>query len=208
MTTRSATSRTTAPSGSYNTFNGQPDVIGATTATWSYELTLPHEGEWTRQATAGDTAGRTTCAARPETGSSHLDRRTDGGGVDPASRSRPPPSRSPSRRAIRSPSRARRRTSPEGPGSRSDSATRHPREPGRRRHLGHRRLAGNHRISPVNMSVANLRLVLHDALQPGAGHLRLPRASDRRRRHRHAEHHAWQPHRQRAAPRVTPSPTP
>lgn len=42
----------------YNTFNGQPDVIGATAATWSYEITLPYESEWTMQATAIDDAGQ------------------------------------------------------------------------------------------------------------------------------------------------------
>ena len=29
----------------FNTFRGSPDVIGATSATWSYEVTLPHEGD-------------------------------------------------------------------------------------------------------------------------------------------------------------------
>jgi PKD repeat protein len=42
----------------YNTFSGQPDVIGATAATWSYEITVPYESEWTMQATAVDTAGQ------------------------------------------------------------------------------------------------------------------------------------------------------
>ena len=30
----------------FNTFRGTPDVVGATSATWSYEVTLPHEGVW------------------------------------------------------------------------------------------------------------------------------------------------------------------
>ena len=42
----------------YNTFNGQPDVIGATNATWSFEVTLPREGEWRGSATARDTIGQ------------------------------------------------------------------------------------------------------------------------------------------------------
>jgi PKD repeat protein len=42
----------------FNTFRGEPDVIGATSATWSYEVTLPHEGEWRGSATATDTAGQ------------------------------------------------------------------------------------------------------------------------------------------------------
>ncbi len=42
----------------YNTFRGQPDVVGATNATWSYEVTLPHEGVWRGSATAIDTTGQ------------------------------------------------------------------------------------------------------------------------------------------------------
>lgn len=42
----------------FNTFRGTPDVIGATNATWSYEVTLPHEGVWRGSATATDTIGQ------------------------------------------------------------------------------------------------------------------------------------------------------
>ncbi len=42
----------------FNTFRGTPDVIGATAATWSYEVTLPHEGVWRGSATATDTIGQ------------------------------------------------------------------------------------------------------------------------------------------------------
>jgi PKD repeat protein len=42
----------------YNTFRGQPDVIGATSATWTYDVTLPHEGVWRGSATAVDTTGQ------------------------------------------------------------------------------------------------------------------------------------------------------
>ena len=42
----------------YNTFRGTPDVIGATNATWSYDVTLPHEGVWRGSATATDTIGQ------------------------------------------------------------------------------------------------------------------------------------------------------
>ena len=42
----------------YNTFRGQPDVVGATNATWSYQVTLPHEGIWRGSATAVDTTGQ------------------------------------------------------------------------------------------------------------------------------------------------------
>ena len=54
-----ATCRTTAPSTTSSTrFRGTPDVIGATNATWSYEVTLPHEGVWRGSATATDTIGQ------------------------------------------------------------------------------------------------------------------------------------------------------
>ena len=42
----------------YNTFRGLPDVVGATSATWSYDVTLPAEGKWRGSATAIDTAGQ------------------------------------------------------------------------------------------------------------------------------------------------------
>ncbi|MBI5089767.1 MAG: PKD domain-containing protein, partial [Actinobacteria bacterium] len=42
----------------YNSFRGAPDVVGAPNATWSYEFTVPYEGEWTLQAIAVDTSGQ------------------------------------------------------------------------------------------------------------------------------------------------------
>jgi large repetitive protein len=42
----------------FNTFSGTPDVVGATSATWSYDVTVPHEGEWRGSATAVDTEGQ------------------------------------------------------------------------------------------------------------------------------------------------------
>jgi PKD repeat protein len=45
-------------SSSFNTFRGLPDVVGATSATWQYEVTLPHEGEWRMSATAIDNSGQ------------------------------------------------------------------------------------------------------------------------------------------------------
>lgn len=44
--------------GSMNTFRGTPDVVGATSATWSYEVVLPAEGQWRMAATAVDNAGQ------------------------------------------------------------------------------------------------------------------------------------------------------
>jgi PKD repeat protein len=45
-------------SSNFNTFRGTPDVVGATSATWQYEVTLPHEGEWRMSATAIDSTGQ------------------------------------------------------------------------------------------------------------------------------------------------------
>lgn len=42
----------------FNSFRGTPDVVGAPSATWSYEVTLPHEGIWRGSATAIDDAGQ------------------------------------------------------------------------------------------------------------------------------------------------------
>jgi hypothetical protein len=51
----------------YNSFRVLPDVVGATSATWSYNVTLPYEDQWTIWATAVDTAGQSDlqAAARP-----------------------------------------------------------------------------------------------------------------------------------------------
>jgi PKD repeat protein len=51
----------------YNSFRGAPDVIGATNATWSYDVTLPHEGEWVGAANAVDTAGQSDLRAATRT---------------------------------------------------------------------------------------------------------------------------------------------
>lgn len=42
----------------FNTFRGEPDVVGAKTATWKYEVHLPSEGDWRMSATAIDNAGQ------------------------------------------------------------------------------------------------------------------------------------------------------
>ena len=42
----------------YNTFRGLPDIVGATSATWSYDVTLPHDGTWRGSATAVDSIGQ------------------------------------------------------------------------------------------------------------------------------------------------------
>jgi trimeric autotransporter adhesin len=52
-------------SSSFNTFRGTPDVVGATSATWQYEVTLPHEGEWRMSATAIDNNGHGNVAPTP-----------------------------------------------------------------------------------------------------------------------------------------------
>ncbi len=45
-------------SGTYNTFSVDVDVVGATSTTWSTEITVPFEDEWWVQARARDTAGQ------------------------------------------------------------------------------------------------------------------------------------------------------
>ena len=40
------------------TFRFDPDVVGATSTTWSREVTVPYEGTWNAQAKAVDTAGQ------------------------------------------------------------------------------------------------------------------------------------------------------
>ncbi len=47
-------------SGTYNTFQVDPDVVGATSTTWSYEITVPFEDEWWAQARSTDTAGQSS----------------------------------------------------------------------------------------------------------------------------------------------------
>jgi PKD repeat protein len=42
----------------YTTFRIDPDVVGATNATWSYLVTLPHEGDWRIGAMASDNTGQ------------------------------------------------------------------------------------------------------------------------------------------------------
>jgi PKD repeat protein len=44
----------------YNTFGITPDVVDATSTTWSTEVTLPYEGEWRIQVIAHDTAGQSS----------------------------------------------------------------------------------------------------------------------------------------------------
>ena len=51
----------------YNTFRVVPDVVGATSATWRYEVTVPYESEWTMQAIAVDTAGQSDLRSATET---------------------------------------------------------------------------------------------------------------------------------------------
>lgn len=45
-------------SSTFNTFRIEPDVIGAASATWSWEITVPYEATWRVSATAIDTAGQ------------------------------------------------------------------------------------------------------------------------------------------------------
>ncbi|MBM9458564.1 PKD domain-containing protein [Nocardioides sp. zg-536] len=45
-------------SATYSTFRVDPDVVGATSTTWSYEITVPYEDEWVAQARATDSIGQ------------------------------------------------------------------------------------------------------------------------------------------------------
>ena len=45
-------------SSNYNTLRTEPDVVGATAATWSLEVTVPYEGVWKAEAIAVDTIGQ------------------------------------------------------------------------------------------------------------------------------------------------------
>lgn len=62
LTVRDAANRYLQPDGTtsttYSSFRVTPDVVGATSTTWTYEVTLPYEGEWQAQARASDTAGQ------------------------------------------------------------------------------------------------------------------------------------------------------
>ena len=51
-------------SSNFNTFRGTPDVVGATSATWQYEVTLPYEGTWRMSATAIDNSGQSDLERR------------------------------------------------------------------------------------------------------------------------------------------------
>ena len=42
----------------YNSFGFDPDVVGATSTTWSFPVTVPYEGEWIVRARATDTEGQ------------------------------------------------------------------------------------------------------------------------------------------------------
>jgi PKD repeat protein len=47
-------------SSTYNTFRVVPDVVGATSTTWSYEITVPYEDTWWAQARSTDTSGQSS----------------------------------------------------------------------------------------------------------------------------------------------------
>jgi hypothetical protein len=51
----------------YNQFRFTPDVIGGTNTTWSYDVTLPHEGDWLIGANAVDTTGQSDLRAAQRT---------------------------------------------------------------------------------------------------------------------------------------------
>ena len=59
----------------YNTFRTLPDVVGATSASWSHDVNLPHEGVWRGARPPSIPLVRATCVATQRTGSSHPARR-------------------------------------------------------------------------------------------------------------------------------------
>ncbi|MFZ2501718.1 MAG: PKD domain-containing protein, partial [Nocardioides sp.] len=49
----------------YTTYRVDPDVVGATSTTWSTEITLPHEGEWRAGVLASDVTGQSGLTTFP-----------------------------------------------------------------------------------------------------------------------------------------------
>lgn len=47
-------------SATYNSFRLTPDVVGGVSTTWSFEVTVPSEGEWKLQVTPVDTTGQSS----------------------------------------------------------------------------------------------------------------------------------------------------
>ena len=170
----------------YNTFNGQPDVIGAASATWSYEITVPYESEWTMQATAVDTAGQADLRSSDRCLDRQLDRRRPVGGHLGARNDAAADRGLPADRGTGWSHHLRRLGHRRHPsGQRRDPAPEqhHPREARIGRHVEHRL---DPRLVPgpaAQLDGQQLQLVLHDAVQPGAGHLLLHGACDRQRGH-------------------------
>ena len=149
-----ATCRTTAASpATYNTFQVEPDVVGATSTTWSYEITVPYEGEW-KARPGPDTAGSPTSTPPTAPGSSARTASAPTVSISAAAVMVPPTAAQPSWSPPGSRSRSRARPPTTRHLARRDPAAQqhHRREPRRRRHVGQQRLAGWYRISPVNLT--------------------------------------------------------
>ena len=182
--TRTATCRTTATWPTATTPSAvDPDVAGATEHHLAVRGHLPHEGNWKierdrhRHGRAERPAQR-----RPRVASSTRRRAARRRSPINAPASMIPPTTSPTlTRGAGQPAdllAARLPTTQALANGRGHAAQQHhPGEPGRRRHLGCRRDPGWHRVSPANLNAASLQLVLHDAVQPAAGHVHLQRCA-------------------------------
>lgn len=168
----------------YNSFRGAPDVIGATSATWSYEVTLPHEGVWRGSATATDTIGQADLR------SATRDWIIDSNAVAPTVTIGAPVAMTPPFAAP---------TYVVEPGAKmtfsgnafDDEGLKDVEITLRNSSTGENLGAdgtwglgvsqGRYRVSPVNIAGTSFNW-LHDTLQPLAGHLRLHGPGDRRQR--------------------------
>jgi hypothetical protein len=186
-------------SSNFNTFRGTPDVVGATSATWRYEVTLPHEGEWRMSATAIDTNGQSDLRGATR------DWLITSTGVAPTVAINAPAPMTP-------PTAAPALTvTPGSPLTFSGTANdtddlvnrdlaaqpHHTGAAGLRWHLGHRRGPGLVPDLPVQHQQPQRQLELHHAVRPDPGPVLLQRAGHRRDRPDHLVDQPGPPHHQR-----------
>ena len=166
-----------------NSFNVEPDVVGATSTTWSYDVVVPYEGEWTIRARATDTAGQSSLDTADRTWL------VDSNAIAPTVTISAP--------AVMMPPTSAQtvQVTPGQPitfsGHASDDEELARVEIQLRNNTTGERLAadgtwnntvqaGWYRIGPVQHQRSGLRLVLHHAVQPVPGQLLVHRAGGRR----------------------------
>ena len=188
-------------SGTYSTFSVVPDVVGATSTTWSYEITVPFEDEWWAQARARDTAGQSDLDTS--------DRRwivTENGQPPTVSIAAPtvmvpPTAAQPITVAPGQPDDVR--------GSATDDQALKEVSISLRNNTTGERLApdgswgtesgfGSYVLSPPEPEPAELQLVLHHPVQPDPGHLHVQRVGRRPHRPGHVVVQPGPAHDQRA----------